>query len=246
MPDADRHHPHYNEITYTTEEERVAAPARATANGLVIKLPARNGGTKAATTAPTPGSTSSSFADSDSDPRNKGKGRAVDAEPPPPKGGETGPLSFPAWPKTVRKSLATPGLIRPAKVVPFVDPYATSSRSATPQENSTRIPSVPPTALPSIPPFRGAASAAPPAVKASVSQYKLPHNSFRQGPKPPKGAATQPDLEVHSKDDLQALMRVRRLMSGEGAVDEATKAAMLGFIDGGAVVVRSSSLSGRT
>lgn len=57
----------------------------------------------------------------------------------------------------------------------------------------------------------------------------------------PATSTSPVELSVHSKDDLKALMHVRKMINkiGNEAMDPEKKRAMLGFLEGGTVVVRS-------
>lgn len=98
-------------------------------------------------------------------------------------------------------------------------------------------------AMPEIPPFKGKApNAAPQHVEqkpsiAPIQSHKRTHSvSF---------SALPAEVSVKSKEDLKALMHVRKLLSAmdngnggaAGPADPSTKAALLGFMQGAAVVV---------
>ncbi|GAA5841982.1 hypothetical protein JCM11251_001435 [Rhodosporidiobolus azoricus] len=97
-------------------------------------------------------------------------------------------------------------------------------------------------------------AAPPPALPASTQRRAAPRPSLIAGEASPAPAAPSPsplpsfgspilgatasaELEVESKDDLQALMRVRKMMQkGKGTEEEARRATLLGFLEGEPII----------
>ncbi|KAM0792241.1 hypothetical protein ACM66B_004935 [Microbotryomycetes sp. NB124-2] len=97
-------------------------------------------------------------------------------------------------------------------------------------------------ALSQIPPYKGRTGSSSSIQDASKKSTASPGATRRSAASP--SAALPAEVAVKSKDDLKALMHVRKMLAalegkgptGDAAVDFDTKAALLGFIEGAPVV----------
>ncbi|GAA5868484.1 hypothetical protein JCM8547_006288 [Rhodosporidiobolus lusitaniae] len=123
--------------------------------------------------------------------------------------------------------------------VRYIDQFSSSSGSPVASTSTPAAPAAASTAAPASAPNgandKGKARAFPPSAAAAASSHPRPSLSPA-----PASAAKSAELVVESKDDLQALMRVRKMIQaekgkeGEGGKggDPARRAAMLGFLEG--------------
>lgn len=89
-----------------------------------------------------------------------------------------------------------------------------------------------------IPPFNGGRASPSPSASSGSGAKKMKMTTNKGG------RDTEAELRVESKDDLKALMHVRKLMmsssgSAGGAMGEDQRAVMVEFLEGKAIVVRS-------
>ncbi|GAA5931878.1 Rco1p [Sporobolomyces koalae] len=132
-------------------------------------------------------------------------------------------------------------------------PSQASASTTTPSANVTASPAASSRfSLAAIPPFSAGPSSpnvASPAQSNSHVSASGRHVSPTLSPAPPTGvvssrfAATQAELTVQSKEDLKALMQVRKLLSSQGQAQGSAKTTMLSFLEGAPIIPKLAFVS---